>query len=100
MEHLDNLNEARDAVRRHVEAKQQLDKEDLDIICETVSHTIAKIQPCDNADFQGESHDATCLLQKSGYVEEFHCSCSSPCPGLAQPVQLVRFWWDQYLTRK
>ena len=26
LEHLDNLNEARDAVRRHVEAKQRLDK--------------------------------------------------------------------------
>ena len=53
LERLDNLNEARDAVRRHVEAKQRLDKTDLDIICETVGHTIAKLQPCDNADFQG-----------------------------------------------
>ena len=53
LEHLDSLNEARDAVRRHVEAKQQIDKTDLDITCDAVSHTIAKMQPCDNTDFQG-----------------------------------------------
>lgn len=53
LEHLENLNEARDAVRRHVEAKQRLDKGDLDTLCESVSHTIVKMQPCHNADFQG-----------------------------------------------
>ena len=53
LEHLDNLNEARDAVRRHVEAKQRLDKGELDTISEKVSHVIARMQPCHNPDFQG-----------------------------------------------
>ena len=53
LEDLENLNEARDAVRRHVEAKQRLGKEELDVICEKVSHVIARTQPCDNPDFQG-----------------------------------------------
>ena len=53
LEHLENLNEARDAVRRHVDAKQRLDKEDLDTLCEKVSHVIANMQQRDNPDFQG-----------------------------------------------
>ena len=49
-----NLPDARDAVRRHVETKQQLEKADLDIACEAVSHTVSKLLPCDNPDFLGE----------------------------------------------
>ena len=49
-----DLNEARDSVRRHVEAHQQLDKVELDTLCETISHSIAKLQPCYNPDFKGE----------------------------------------------
>ena len=49
-----NLNNAQDAVQRHVETKQQLEKVDLDIACEAVSHTISKLLPCDNPDFLGE----------------------------------------------
>ena len=47
------LEDARDAVRRHVEMKQQLDKADLDIACEAVSHTVGKLLPCTNPDFLG-----------------------------------------------
>ena len=50
----DDLNEARDAVRRHVEAKQLLDKALLDGACEAMSHTVARMQPCSNPDFTGE----------------------------------------------
>ena len=46
-----SLNEARDAVRRHVEAKQQLDKAELDMACEAVGHTVSKMLPCQNPDF-------------------------------------------------
>lgn len=46
-----NLNDARDAVRRHVEARQQLEKADLDTACEAVSHTVGKLLPCENPDF-------------------------------------------------
>ena len=49
-----DLENARDSVRRHVETKQQLEKLDLDIACEAVSHTIGKLLPCDNPDFVGE----------------------------------------------
>lgn len=49
-----NLDDARDAVRRHVETKQQLEKADLDIACEAVSHTVSKLLPCHNPDFLGE----------------------------------------------
>ena len=50
----EDLENARDSVRRHVETKQQLNKVDLDIACEAVSHTINKLLPCDNPDFTGE----------------------------------------------
>ena len=36
-----------------MEAKQRLDKGELDTLCERVVHVIAKMQPCDNPDFQG-----------------------------------------------
>ena len=52
-EQLESLNEARDAVRRHVEAKQLLDKSDLDSSCEAVNHTTVKLSPCTNPDFLG-----------------------------------------------
>ncbi len=48
-----SLNEARDAVRRHVETKQQLEKGDLDMASEAVSHTVSKFLPCENPDFLG-----------------------------------------------
>lgn len=52
-ENPENLNEARDAVRRHVEAKQRLDKSDLDSVCEAINNTIVKLFPCTNGDFLG-----------------------------------------------
>ena len=51
MEDPRTLNDARDSVRRHVETKQQLEKADLDIACEAVSHTVSKLLPCENPDF-------------------------------------------------
>lgn len=51
-----NLEDARDAVRRHVETKQQLEKADLDMACEAVSHTVSKLLPCDNPDFLCECY--------------------------------------------
>jgi len=48
-----DLENARDSVRRHVETKQQLEKVDLDIACEAVTHTISKLLPCENLDFLG-----------------------------------------------
>ena len=50
----EDLNEARDGVRRHVEARQLLDKALLDGACEAMSHTVARMQPCSNPDFTGE----------------------------------------------
>ena len=50
-EDLNSLLSAQNAVHRHVETKQQLEKVDLDIACEAVGHTISKLLPCDNPDF-------------------------------------------------
>ena len=38
-------------MRRHVEAKQQLDKTKLDTTCQAVEHAITKLKPSPNADF-------------------------------------------------
>ena len=52
-----DLESARDAVRRHVETKQLLEKVDLDIACDAVGHTVSKLLPCENPDFLGESQE-------------------------------------------
>ncbi len=56
-----NLDDARDAVRHHVMMKQQLEKADLDVGCEAVSHTVSKLLPCSNPDFLGEGRARVCL---------------------------------------
>lgn len=50
-----NLNEARDAIRRHVEAKKLIDKANLDSLCESAFHTVSKLKGCTHPDIVGES---------------------------------------------
>ncbi len=49
-----NLNEARDAVRRHVEAQSLLDKGGLDTSCEAAIHAVSKLNGCNHPDIIGE----------------------------------------------
>ena len=50
-----NLNEARDAVRRHVEARPLLDKSGLDAACEAAIHAVSKLKGCNHPDITGEA---------------------------------------------
>lgn len=47
-----SLNEARDAVKHHVNIKEDLDRSTLDNLCETISHSITRLRPIiSNPDF-------------------------------------------------
>ena len=56
-----NLNEARDAVRRHVEARQHVDKADLDSSCEAAIHAVSKLKGCRHPDIAGKKWTPSAL---------------------------------------
>ncbi len=49
-----DLNEARDAVRRHVDARSLLDKGGLDTACEAAFNAVAKLKGCSHPDITGK----------------------------------------------
>ncbi len=49
-----DLNEARDAVRRHVDARSLLDKGGLDTACEAAINAVAMLKGCSHPDITGK----------------------------------------------